>query len=391
MARSADEIQLRNPNSGRFAHIDAMRAFAVMLVVVSHTGLRHIVPGGSGVTIFFCISGFIITHLVLKEHAGSGGFDVGRFYLRRFLKLAPPFFLIVVVPTVIYSLWNPVRFTDFLAQVFFVFNWVDIAGNPRVLPGSTVVWSLAVEEQFYIGFALLWFWLVRSPKRLAWLAIIASAVAIASLLMRIHITETAFSHDRTYFGTDTRMDGIAIGVLSAVIFFWLEQRSGRGAMLRRILGSDWIVVFAVGGYLFSLVYRDEYFRETYRYSIQAMVAASLVVYGLIQKESWLRRLVQRVAELRPVQIVGLASYSIYLVHLSIYELTSSLFAGWPKPLAVTALSVSGVAVGVIIWRFVELPVERFKKRQEAGRVAACAVSPRVVRSVSLTATGGGSQ
>lgn len=386
MARSKDEIQLTNPSSGRFAHIDAMRAFAVMLVVVSHAGLRHIVPGGSGVTLFFCISGFIITHLVLKEHAASGGFDVGRFYLRRLLKLAPPFFLIIVVPTAIYSLSNPVRLTDFLAQVFFVFNWVDMAGSPQVLPGSAVVWSLAVEEQFYIGFALLWFWLVRSPKRLVWLAIIASAVAIASLLMRIHIAETAFSHNRTYLGTDTRMDGIAIGVLSAVIFFWLEQCRGRGPMLRRVLGSDWIVVVAVGGYLFSLVYRDEYFRETYRYSIQALAAAAFVVYGLIQRESWLRRLLQRAAELRLVQVVGLASYSIYLVHLSFYELTSGFFAGWPKPFAVAALTASGVAVGVIIWRFVELPVERYKKRLEMGRPLACGVPPGAVQPVALAGT-----
>jgi peptidoglycan/LPS O-acetylase OafA/YrhL len=353
----------------RYAHVDAMRAFAVLLVVIAHAGLGHIVPGGSGVTIFFAISGFIITHLVLKEHAKTGGFDVGRFYLRRALKLAPPFLVIVALPTAIYALWNPVRLTDFLAQVFFAFNWICMEGDYQVLPGSAVVWSLAVEEQFYIGFALLWLALIRMPHRVWCLGVFAGLVAISSLAMRIYIAETAFSHERSYFGTDTRIDGIAIGVFSAVGFFWLDRAPAHGRLLRQLLESDWIVALAVGSYFFSLVYRDEYFRETLRYSMQAVAASLLVLYGLFQKESVLRRLMQRMAELSVVQKIGLASYSIYLVHLSLYKLLLSAVAGWPKPVIIAFLSLSGVAVGVLIWRLVERPVERYKNRLQSGHLA----------------------
>lgn len=363
------QLKLVNPGSGRYAHIDALRAFAVLLVVVAHAGLGHLVPGGSGVTIFFAISGFIITHLVLKEQGRTGRFDVGRFYLRRLLKLAPPFLAIVAVPTAIYALWHPVRLADFLSQVFFTFNWVYMGQDYQVLPGSVVVWSLAVEEQFYIGFALLWLGLVRSPRRLTLLSCIAGMVAIASLLTRLYVAETNFSHNRVYYGTDTRIDGIAIGVLSAVIFFWIERNPERGGVLRRVLGADWLVVLAVGAYLFSLVYRDEYFRETFRYSIQAVAAALLVLYGLLQKESWLRRTMQRFADLQIVQKIGLASYSIYLVHLSLNSLLSGLVASWPKPLAIAFFSASGIAVGLLVWWLIELPVERYKRRVATNQAA----------------------
>lgn len=368
----SNELQLTS--GGRYGHIDAMRALAVLLVVVAHAGLGHIVPGGSGVTIFFAISGFIITHLVLKEHARTGGFNVGRFYLRRLLKLAPPFVVIIAVPTAIYSIWHPVVLTDFLAQVFFVFNWIYMAGDQQVLPGSAVVWSLAVEEQFYIGFALLWLWLVKSPSRVQWLAWLAIVVAVASLGVRIYIAETAFSHNRIYYGTDTRIDGIAIGVLFAVIFFWMERTSRHSARVRKLLGSDWLVPLALGGYLFSLLYRDEYFRETYRYSMQAISAGLMVLYGLIQRDSRLRKVMQRAMNISVVQAIGLASYSIYLVHLSWNSLVRGLVSDWPEPLAITFVAVTGVAVGILLWRFVEVPVERYKKRLES-RVDIRVVAP----------------
>ncbi|MFC5577712.1 acyltransferase family protein [Lysobacter niabensis] len=351
--------------AGRYGHIDAMRAVAVLLVVVAHAGLGHIVPGGSGVTIFFAISGFIITHLVLREHARTGGFDVGRFYFRRLLKLAPPFVVIVAIPTTIYCYWNPVRLTDFLAQMFFWFNWVYMSGNHDVLPGSGVVWSLAVEEQFYIVFALMWLWLVRSPKRLVLLGVLAALAAAGSLCIRLYIAETGFSHNRVYYGTDTRIDGIAIGVFAAVLFSFIERHPDRFQYVRRALSSDWVVALASCGYLFSLLLRDEYFRETFRYSIQALCAAALVVYGLIQTESGLRRLMQCLANVSVVQTVGLASYSIYLVHLSLNHLLLPVLAGWPKASVVILLSVLGMAAGVMIWRLIEVPVESYKRRFEA--------------------------
>ncbi|WP_181365120.1 acyltransferase family protein [Arthrobacter sp. HMWF013] len=86
-----------------------MRAFAVMLVVVAHAGLGLIIPGGSGVTIFFTISGFIITYLMLRERDKTGGFSLGGFYFRRAVKIAPPLILAVVIPTLIYAIFEDIN------------------------------------------------------------------------------------------------------------------------------------------------------------------------------------------------------------------------------------------------------------------------------------------
>ena len=108
----------------RYQHVDALRAFAVMLVVVAHAGLGSVVPGGSGVTIFFAISGFIITYLLMREFEKTGTFAIGFFYGRRCLKILPPLFFIVVLPTVIYSFFQQLDWFAFGGQVFFFYNWI---------------------------------------------------------------------------------------------------------------------------------------------------------------------------------------------------------------------------------------------------------------------------
>ena len=159
----------------RFQHIDAMRAFAVALVVFSHAGLTF-VPGGSGVTVFFCISGFWITYTMLRERERTGGFDWGGFYFRRAVKLAPPLVLIIVIPTLIYSLFHRIDWLDFLGQVFFFFNWRYTDSEVLVMPGSVVTWSLSIEEQFYLVIALVWLAAVRWRRADAVLAWVAGGV-----------------------------------------------------------------------------------------------------------------------------------------------------------------------------------------------------------------------
>ena len=157
---------------GRYAHIDALRAAAVTLVVVSHAGITSI-PGGTGVTIFFAICGFIITHLLLRERRTAGTFEIRAFYLRRVLKLAPPFVVLILVPTAIYSFFGQINWNDVASQTFFVFNWALLLSDGiHVLPGSDVVWSLAIEEQLYIMFALVWLIIYRFRRHITLLTVL---------------------------------------------------------------------------------------------------------------------------------------------------------------------------------------------------------------------------
>ncbi|MFF0991185.1 acyltransferase family protein [Kocuria nitroreducens] len=377
----------------QFAHLDAMRAAAVMLVVLAHAGLE-LVPGGSGVTIFFVISGFIITHLVLKEHRRTGGFDIAGFYRRRALKLAPPLLVALVLPTALYAwLVRPLSLGDVLGQVFFFFNWRYTDSQVDVLPGSIVVWSLSIEEQFYVAFALIWLLLVGRSRPATALAVLAGLAAVASAGARVALHLGGASPDRIYFGTDTRLEAIAIGVLAAVWYARVtggpvtgepvtgergvgESAAGVGAAgAPAWWGRDRVLVLTVVLYLASLLVRDEFFRETFRYTAQAVAACLVVLWGLHGPTGRIGSRVLAGMRWKPVQLLGLASYSIYLLHLGAGHALTALVGEMPGPAGVALRVVVGTAAGIACWWFVEEPVARWHHRRRAGRRPESAAVP----------------
>lgn len=368
----------------RYAHIDALRAFAVLLVVFSHAGLSF-VPGGSGVTIFFVISGFIITLLLLREREKTGGFDIGGFYMRRLIKIVPPLVLALIVPTVIYMLLGgEVNIVDFLGQIFFFFNWRYLDSTVTVLPGSHVTWSLAIEEQFYLVFALIWLFAVKSEHYLKIVTGISAVTVMYSMLARLFLSLDGVSVDRIYFGTDTRVEAIAVGTLISVWFFknrdtdhvlghrlrgsrFADNRNSVEGRAVPLLGRDWVLVAAVLLYLISLVIRDEFFRDTIRYTMQAGAAAVLVLWGQVAARQPLGNFVMNVMRWRFLQVLGLASYSIYLCHDVLYKIIEhSVGEMLPRPLAVAVMVVLGTGLGIAIWKWVELPALAFKDRHFAS-------------------------
>ena len=353
--------------ANRFAHIDALRAFAVMLVVLAHAGLSAIIPGGSGVTIFFSISGFIITFLVLREKDKTGGFSITGFYTRRFLKIAPPLLVIVGIPTLIYALGHELDGGAVLAQFFFVFNWFEIDGVSTVLPGSGVVWSLAIEEQFYIVFALFWLFGARFRHWRLILALCASATVIASTSIRLVFAASPLLSERIYFGTDTRLDAIAWGVLAALGYHTWVARGQKRGRLSTVLASDWMLLGAILLYLLSLLIRDDWFRDSMRFTIQSLATCAVIIYGQLPGRGPVRRAFYEVSVCRPVALIGLASYSIYLVHYVVADAVRPWFTGLPAAASYMLIVALGVGVGIASYLWLEVPLHRLYKRH-AGRV-----------------------
>ncbi|WIB16058.1 acyltransferase [Curtobacterium sp. MCPF17_050] len=352
--------------ANRFAHIDALRAFAVTLVVVAHAGLGDRVPGGSGVTIFFAISGFIITYLALNERARTGSFAIGRFYFRRAAKLAPPFFVLICVPTLIWSAFNSLDWRAFAAQILFAYNWYKVDGGAAVLPGSGVVWSLAIEEQFYVVFAILWLVLTRSPAAVRLLSAVTVVVIVASSCLRFAFAldgPGTLSH-RIYYGTDTRIDAIAFGLLCAIALNWWERRGKPSDVFRRTLGSNWSLVAAIGLFGASLLIRDQVFRDSARYSLQALFACLVLLYGFLNGTSVVPRVFAAVARLRFLNEIGLASYSIYLVHLPIIYLISPHLQALDPYSRALLLAAIGIVAGVASYHVIEVPTLRMRRRLE---------------------------
>jgi peptidoglycan/LPS O-acetylase OafA/YrhL len=347
----------------RFTHIDALRAFAVGLVVVSHAGLGKVVPGGSGVTIFFSISGFIIVHLMIRERDRTGRFHISNFYLRRALKIGPSLLLVVIIPTIIYAAL-PDRYINpaaFASQLLFAYNWLAALGlraAGQIAPWSFVVWSLAIEEQFYILFALAWLFLVARPNTTRNIAILCVGVFVASNVLRVVLAVKSGGETwRIYGGSDTRADGIALGALAALAYHRWQADPTWLRSVRRLVSSDWAVPVSVMLYLLSLGIREHVFRDTLRYTFQGVATVTVILYGLLADGAIAERLHGLLAA-RWIQAIGLASYSIYIVHYAILELLRPTLHSWPLAPRAALLSLAGVAAGLLMYRVVEVPVAR---------------------------------
>ena len=151
------------PNSLYIPSLDGIRAISVFIVFLSHAGLGHIIPGGFGVTVFFLLSGFLITTLLRMEFSRHQRISLGDFYLRRVLRILPPLYVSMALAIALFLIGNghaAIPFAGTLAQALQVSNYYMIFASPGIiLPGTGVLWSLAIEEHFYLLFPLLYTWM----------------------------------------------------------------------------------------------------------------------------------------------------------------------------------------------------------------------------------------
>ena len=364
MSTLTTPVRADHPTSppARFAHIDALRAVAVMIVVFAHAGLEHVVPGGSGVTIFFTISGFIITWALLREHEETKGFAVGKFYARRAVKIMPPLALTIILPGLAYWLVHGLDGVALLSQLLFTYNWYPATGTwPDILPGSNVVWSLAIEEQFYIVFALVWLLVLRARRPLLWLGVVSVVIVVYSNLARLLFALHDVSSDRIYYGFDTRADGLAIGILAALLLHRWQRGTQAVTRLRALTTSSGAPGVALALYLTSLAIRDPFFRDTLRYAMQSIATSVAILYGFMGPLGGRDRL-GRLSSLRPVVVIGQASYSIYLVHFVLFAAIGDRVDALPMGLRVLFLAAVGTGAGVLLWQLVERPLEALRKK-----------------------------
>jgi peptidoglycan/LPS O-acetylase OafA/YrhL len=346
----------------RFQHVDLLRALAVSLVVFAHAGFATVVPGGTGVTIFFSISGFIITNLVLRELDRTGSFRIDHFYARRALKIIPPFIVLSAVPTLLWAFSHQFELSAFASQVFFVFNWWVLFGSGHGVPsGSNVLWSLAVEEQFYIVLALVWFVGVRmrDPRKLiAWVATAALAISTA---LRLVLAVDPDNTSRIYFGTDTRMDGLALGMLSAVLLTHWERGGTQLRPLRTFLASPVAIPAAVAAGILTLEVHNPFFQNTSRYTLQSLATCTVLLAGFQVSRSRAHIALARIARSRVVVFVGIASYSTYLFNLTLVKALQDKTSSSRLVVTISALILCNL-VGLLSWRWLERPFERVRAR-----------------------------
>ncbi|KAF1043024.1 MAG: O-acetyltransferase OatA [Herbaspirillum frisingense] len=291
--------------------LDGWRAVAIAIVFLSHAGLGKIVPGGLGVTIFFFLSGYLITTLLVREFSASATINVRHFYVRRVLRLTPPLLLVLVVT---YALTHYGVFTGnaswsgFFAQLFYFANYYALFfDNGHTLPqGTGVFWSLAVEEHFYFVFPALFIFLMRKADHRK-IPLYLAGLCVLVLLWRYYLVlGTGASMERTYYATDARIDSILYGCILAMLKLPDALHGALHKPAARTIGVTAGIVLL----LLTLLVRDDVFRETLRYSLQGIALIPLFFYSVSHPRSFPFRLLN----LRWVQRVGIYSYSIYLSH-----------------------------------------------------------------------------
>ncbi len=355
-------------STNRYIHsVDGLRAVAVIAVLLYHLGIDWIPGGFLGVDLFFVISGYVITGLILESIARSGTLDLRAFYLSRVRRLLPALIAMLVFTTFYIGVYAPETVRRFISDIPYVLsgsmNWALVAreqdyfesiGRPPLLQHT---WSLAVEAQFYLIWPLMLLFILRYFGKknisIAALAIaLASGVALFAYSIRIDTQESAISH--VYFGTDTHSIGLFLG--SALAVSWKPQNLTREISKRAQDFVDLIGVFGFLGLLATFLFINESDPTLYR--IAFPLAAIFGCFTLISVVHPASRFAPLLSS-RVLIWIGERSYGIYLWHWIVFQLTRPSIDLVGDDWALYALRVLIVfALADISLRYIEIPVRR---------------------------------
>jgi peptidoglycan/LPS O-acetylase OafA/YrhL len=332
--------------------LDGIRALAVLAVVAFHT--TGLVPGGwLGVDVFFVLSGYLITTLLLRERDGTGDNDLSRFYWRRVLRLGPALLitLVLAVPVLLavdgagtdrgYSAGATI-----VGVLFYAANWMQVA-DPTSLGPLTHTWSLAIEEQFYLlwPLALILAYHRAGRKAVGW----AALVLVGLIIVGRGLAVTVWANDSLWFATPVRADGLLLGAAAAA-FGW-APRSGRSATILLVVSVLGLGALVLTAQEFSSWMLTGGLTLVALLSLCLVLSANHTVYAAPLEWPWL-------------VWVGRVSYGVYLYHYLVYYAVSQWLV-WHGAEAMAARLVGTVTLVALSWFLVERPALRLKDRSPA--------------------------
>jgi peptidoglycan/LPS O-acetylase OafA/YrhL len=341
--------------------IDALRALAVLAVFFYHSSVGWMPGGFLGVDVFFVISGYLITSLLLREFRRGGHVRLGRFWLRRARRLLPAVGVLIAVTMIVAAIVEPDRIDqlrgDAIASLAYFANWHFILGHQSYFEQFqrpslfTHLWSLSVEEQFYLFWPLVFAAGMKLFGR-GRLLLGVVAGALASVVLAWILFDPGSDASRVYYGTDTHAVGLLAGVALAMVWSPIELRRRRtGPLVGPIL--DVVGVLALAYILLSFLHVHDYDLALWHggYLWLALVTALLLAV-LAHPAARLGGLLGQA----PVLWLGLRSYSFYLWHYPVLMLTRpGLDVSLPRGVLVPLQLLGVLALADLSYRFVELP------------------------------------
>jgi peptidoglycan/LPS O-acetylase OafA/YrhL len=356
---------MSRPKDSHFPYmpgIDAMRALAVLAVFGYHAGLGWLPGGFLGVDVFFVISGYLITSLLLREFRGTGRIELARFWIRRARRLLPAVGVLIAVAMIVSAIADPNKIDqtrgDALASLFYFANWHFIFahtsyfeqfGRPSLF---THLWSLSVEEQFYLFWPIVFAAGMKIFGR-GRLLLGVLAGAVASVVLAWILFDPGHDASRIYYGTDTHAVGLLAGVALALVWSPVEIRTHKsfGPLVGPIL--DALGVVALGYLILCFVHVHDYDLALWHggYAWVA-IATALLLAALAHPAARLGNIIGRPALLW----LGLRSYSFYLWHWPVLVMTRpGVDIDLPRGILIPLQLVACLILADLSYRFVELP------------------------------------
>ncbi|OZG29324.1 hypothetical protein BH683_010315 [Williamsia sp. 1138] len=339
--------------------LDGIRALAVAFVVLYHLGVPGFTGGLLGVGVFFTLSGYLITSILISGKEKTSKWHLGTFWIKRLRRLLPAVVLVLAATLVAAAFAQPRRVGEYawqaLSSLGYVNNWHNIIAETsyfdRFGPPSPLghMWSLSIEEQFYLLWPLVLAAMFFVVRRRALITVATVALALVSFYLLYDLSVAGFDNTRAYEGTDTRAGGLLVG---AAVAMWWPARSttvshnGRcGLDVAALVGLVTVVVLVTtmpdGG---AGLY-------TYGIALLSLATAAVLIAAVVPAT-----LVATVLGLTPLRWIGERSYGIYLWHMPLIAFTPMAFRAYSRPISSVVIIVATVVLAALSWRFVENPI-----------------------------------
>jgi peptidoglycan/LPS O-acetylase OafA/YrhL len=341
--------------------LEGIRGLAVLVVVIYHADLP-LRGGHVGVNIFFVLSGFLMTHILLQERIATGTIRFGNFYISRALRLYPALVALVAVVTV-YSLVVPdavrsgASLSGWFPALFYFANWVRAFGHPGALGMYEHTWSLSIEEQFYFLWPLLLWVIFRFVGKLSAVVYVSLAGCVGALLLRLVIAPGVEGEPRVFNGLDTQADQLLFGCALAAGVMWASSSRRTPALERGLTVALWPSVVGLAAAILFWHRIDSTTVVRVATSLVGLAAACVVGYVYLAPHAW----VARTLRIAPLKYLGQRSYGLYLWHYPVFTWVFTLsIPKFGMVLLGLALSLGATELS---YRYVEKPFREIKSRR----------------------------
>ncbi|WP_353108822.1 acyltransferase family protein [Gordonia sp. (in: high G+C Gram-positive bacteria)] len=342
--------------------LDGIRAVAVTVVLLYHLQVPGFRGGLLGVGVFFTLSGYLITSLLIATHQRTGGLNLKTFWLRRARRLLPAVVLVLIATLVTTAVVIPDKLGTYsgqaLSALFYVNNWHTILsdtsyferfGGPSPL---SHMWSLSIEEQFYILWPLLLglFYLVLRKRWL--ISLVTLGLALGSFYLLTTLAEAGFDNTRAYEGTDTRAGALLMG---AALAFWWPARARTVTHNQRCV-LDVAGIAGLAGIVYLCMTTGDNSLELYDWGIAVLTVATM---GVLMAAVTPSTLVATVLSMQPFRWIGERSYGIYLWHMPLVAFLPGIIRGGSPLISSIVVVIATLVIASLSWRYVEDPIRKY--------------------------------